>query len=381
MGEQQNLAWRGRLQQASQTPGYELQIETENALGTGQFSGVDTLETTVALSSVWEWGDQRQTRINAVNAQGKVIELQQQIQRLELTAEVARRYVNVQYAEARVQHLQSRQKVLRRVLRTVKRRVNAGLSPTAERLRAETDVAEAAIQLDIARQTLQIAKQQLVLLWNGDTTTIQVSGDVVNIDSLAPDKVLLDRLLESPYLQQVVAESRQLNAETLAVRAANQPDIRWSLGSRYHHESDDIALVSSVEIPLFSASRNQGAIATAGAEGAIAKLSIRQRQLALKQQLRAVQSDWQHATALVNHYQQNFIPKLKQVQAQARRLYDEGKYSYLELSQAHQALLNAQLTILDAAKAAQLARIHIDRLAPISGAVAVNPATQATEEN
>lgn len=378
VGEHQALAWQGRVQQASLSPSYQLQVETENVLGTGQFSGIDSLETTVSVGSIWEWGNQRQVRINAAEAQGHVLQQQRRIQRLELSAEVARRYVQAQYAQARLHQLQNRQQLLERVLRTVKRRANAGLSPTAERLRAESEVTEAAIQVDMAAQTLRIAMQQLVMLWGGTTAGLQVAGDLAVLTPLADDAVLAERLLNSAHLQQWIAMTNQKDAELLAVRASNQPDIRWSIGSRYHHQSEDIAIVSGVEIPLFGSARNQGALVTAESELAIAALSVQQQQLVLKQQLLSAQSQWRNAADQVRRYQQQLIPQLKRALSQARRLHEEGRYSYLELSETQQALLNAQLTILDAARMAQLAHIEIARLAPASTSAAQ---TGVTEEN
>src|SRR6056297_4061975 len=65
--------WRGailagRRQQADQAPGFELGIETENLIGTGDLAGFDGAELAVSLSSVFELGDKRRKRVQVIDS-------------------------------------------------------------------------------------------------------------------------------------------------------------------------------------------------------------------------------------------------------------------------------------------------------------------------
>ncbi|CAM5224766.1 hypothetical protein [Alishewanella longhuensis] len=79
----QVLDWRlkaatEQLQVAALNPGYELALGAENLLGTGELSGVKSLELSVALSSVLELGNKRQTRTATASAEQALLLAQRQ---------------------------------------------------------------------------------------------------------------------------------------------------------------------------------------------------------------------------------------------------------------------------------------------------------------
>ena len=53
----------GMRQTAKLRPAFELGIDVENVAGSGDFSGVDSAELTLSLSSVIELGDKRDSRV------------------------------------------------------------------------------------------------------------------------------------------------------------------------------------------------------------------------------------------------------------------------------------------------------------------------------
>ena len=57
------LALEGRRQQARARPNPELTLELENFAGSGEVSGTDALESTLALSQLIELGDKRSSRV------------------------------------------------------------------------------------------------------------------------------------------------------------------------------------------------------------------------------------------------------------------------------------------------------------------------------
>lgn len=58
----------GRRRQADQTPGFELGLDTESLIGTGDLGGFDGAEVAVSLSSVFELGDKRRKRTQAIDS-------------------------------------------------------------------------------------------------------------------------------------------------------------------------------------------------------------------------------------------------------------------------------------------------------------------------
>lgn len=92
-------ALTGQAEMAQLRPAYELGFEAENIAGTGNFSGVDSGEITIALSSVIEMGDKREARQGVVSYSRSVLEANLQVASLALLGEVTRRYVDVLAAQ------------------------------------------------------------------------------------------------------------------------------------------------------------------------------------------------------------------------------------------------------------------------------------------
>src|SRR5210317_215798 len=75
-------AQQGRLQQSELKPNLELGLLVENALGSGDFGGIDSAETTLSLAWVLERG-KRERRVDAARAGISLLETEAEIQRLD----------------------------------------------------------------------------------------------------------------------------------------------------------------------------------------------------------------------------------------------------------------------------------------------------------
>jgi outer membrane protein, heavy metal efflux system len=74
----------GEYQTANLKPQYELGVEAEQFAGTGDLQGIDSLETTVSLSSVIEMGGKRESRGGVVSSKRNVLVTQQRIKAIDL---------------------------------------------------------------------------------------------------------------------------------------------------------------------------------------------------------------------------------------------------------------------------------------------------------
>ena len=103
------------VDEAAQSPALTAGVQIENAPGSGAASGFDQAETTLSLASVLELGGKRDARQAVANAQKQALTLTEEAQRLDLLAEVARRFLDLLAAQAAVQiadaELSQRQRV------------------------------------------------------------------------------------------------------------------------------------------------------------------------------------------------------------------------------------------------------------------------------
>ena len=76
-----------RTRQAGLRPATELTLELENALGTGEYRGAESVEATLALSQLIELGGKREARIAAANAGRGVLDVERQARQLDVLAD------------------------------------------------------------------------------------------------------------------------------------------------------------------------------------------------------------------------------------------------------------------------------------------------------
>jgi len=86
---------QAQLEAESQGPPLRLEFDLENAPRSGQDSSFDTAEASISLASVMERGGKREARRAIAEAGGELLTLQEEQQRADLLAEVARRYLDV----------------------------------------------------------------------------------------------------------------------------------------------------------------------------------------------------------------------------------------------------------------------------------------------
>ena len=91
----QLAAAEARTRQARLRPAPELNLELEDALGSGALSGLDKAQTTIGFSQLIERGGLRDRRLDARRAEREGLVTEAEIARLDLRAEVARRFIHV----------------------------------------------------------------------------------------------------------------------------------------------------------------------------------------------------------------------------------------------------------------------------------------------
>ena len=158
-------ALRADRDRAAQRPAFELAAEAENFAGTGTAAGVDGLEATLSLASVLERGGKRDARIAVADRQIDALALQREAKRLDLLAEVARRYLDASASAALLAVADADIRQRRLVVAAANERVAAGGAHVSVRLQAEAALAKAEGSEQRARSALAFARLRLAALW------------------------------------------------------------------------------------------------------------------------------------------------------------------------------------------------------------------------
>jgi cobalt-zinc-cadmium efflux system outer membrane protein len=358
-----NLGFHEMAKMANQSPALELGFEVENFAGSGDFSGTDSAEITLALSSVIELGDKRQARVAVVGAGQRLMEAERQAAALDLMGELTRRYVDVVSTQARLALANKSQSLAKETVESVRRRVGAGAAPKAELLRAQAEYARTEIAVNEEENHQYNARVSLSLLWGeSEPNFTRVSGNLLELGEPGDFEELYARAVQNPSIQVFASEERLLDAEYRLAKTQTKSDIGWSIGARQFQETDDTALVASFSVPLFSGKRNRGASAAALAQRDAVFYRRQSAELKLRAQLFDAYQQHKQALTTAKSLETRVIPLLQQALVETQKAYETGRYSYQEWVAARRELITAQYSLIEAANAALSYRTEIEQL-------------------
>jgi outer membrane protein TolC len=164
-------AERARGDALALAPQYRFGVEFENFAGSGELSGIDSLESALSLSSVLELGGKRERRRDVAATRLEVVDVEARTRQLDVAAEVARRYLDVVRREALVALAHDNASAAAHVADTSRARLAAARGSRVEVANAEIvlnrarlDEAAAIGALHSARVTLAEEALQLIEL-------------------------------------------------------------------------------------------------------------------------------------------------------------------------------------------------------------------------
>ncbi|WP_444913964.1 TolC family protein [Microbulbifer sp. TRSA007] len=321
------------------------------------------LELTASLSSVIELGGKRQARIDVVNAQRDLLIADEQATALDVLAEVVRGYAQVLAAAELLILEKEKVSLAQEALDAVTTRVNAAASPIAERMRAESALANAILAAEAQERMLSYYKYALSALWGQPTQDFAVDSSVLfRFEPNASFDVLYERAQENPSIARFASEERLRASHLHLTQAKSTPDIGWYAGYRNDKEDDENAVVVGFNVPLFTGRRNRGKEISAMAELEQVQLDREAALLKLYPQLFLAVTSREQALAIVDEMQNTVIPTLRKALSEVDRAYRRGRYSYVELISAREELLDAERSRIVAARSVHVYGAEIERL-------------------
>lgn len=348
---------------ASLRPALRAGLEIENALGSGQARAFRQAEATLTLAGVLERGGKLDARRALAQARIDALALQRETQRLDLLADVARRYLAV--AAARAQKAVAEQDIAqrRRTVAAARQRLQAGASPESVVLTAQASLARAELVLARAEQQHTAARQHLAALWGERAPRFDLApADPLALPDIADAADLAALLDATPELVQFADERRVREARVRLARTAATPDLDWQVGVRRLQDSGDMAMVGGVSLPLGSARRAAPEIRSAEADLAALEIERESRDIALYSTLADAHGRFRVAQLDVQRMRTDVLPRLLRAEQAAERAYRAGAISYLEWAQLQSETTATRRQQLDAALDAQAALIEIQRL-------------------
>ena len=358
-----NEALTGNYQTANLKPNYELDVETEQFAGTGELSGIKSLEVTVSLSSVIEMGGKRDSRVVLVSSKRNVLATEKQIQSLELLGEVTRRYIELLAAQEMENLAEDAFRLTKKSIQIVKKRVRAGATPAVELKRAEAANAQAELNLGSERQQLDYRRVALAALWGERVFDFDSArGNLFHFGDDVEFNTLYSKVERNPLIQLFAEQERMNKAKLRLIKTESSANIQWSVGIRQTQETNDTSLVAGFSMPLISSNRNRGEIVSALAERNETYVQREVAVIAMHSQLYRAYHNRKQAIKTVEQLNQMIIPALKEAMTGTLAAYQQGRYGYLETVSARQELINAKRLLIEASSAALSYAAEIEQL-------------------
>ncbi len=340
----------GRREQAGLRPNPRLGLELENLPGSGEFADGGRAEITLALSQIIELGDKRQLRVGVEQAGYGVVESDIVIRRLDLAAEVLRRFVRALGDQELLAAHRLRVELAEQTLATVEARVKAARSPSAELHRARAARDRALLDQRRMETDLVVSLHRLSALWGETQTSItSVRADLYALPAVSGFDQLLAATRESPDVQSLLSEARMRDAELRLAEAQRRPNLTVGAGIRRLEEFDDVAMVFSMELPLTLYDKNQGNIRAAQARREQADAVFEARLNQAQAELFGFHRQLLQARAQTEFLRGQVLPELELALQQTQTAYERGRYSYLELADAQRNLMEVREAIIDSA--------------------------------
>lgn len=332
----------GRLRQAGIRPNPELSVEVENFAGSGAYSGVNGMETTVSVSQRLDLGGRRAARIGLAQASTMAQDIRLAIAKADLAQAVRTQFGLALATEARLALAEANGVRARELARVADELVAAGREPPLRAFRAKAHAAQAEAALLAARAADDAARRTLAALIGSAEPIGRIRGGAIAAPPPAANaqQVLDVRLAEADYL---VAQG-DLRVEN----AARRLDPSVGGGVRRIEDSGDTALVASFALPLPISDRNQGNIATARAGVRAAEA---RRDAAVTQAMAAIgnaKAATDAARARVAALEALAVPQAAEALRLADLAYRAGRLSLLELLDVQGASAAVQAELIDA---------------------------------
>jgi len=349
--------------QAGLRPNPHLEIEVDDAAGSGQFTGFDHSEITVQLGQLIELGGKRAARVNASRISEKLADWDYNGKRLDVLTEVNKTFIEVLRTQHKVSLSEDLIKLGNQFYDAVSERVRTGKVAPIQKVKAGVVLSTFKLETKKSKMILEQYRRKLSSTWGSiEPDFLSVVGNLFEISPVPPLETLNQKISETPYLKrwETVEEKRKAILEL--EQSKRTPDITIKGGYRRLEQTNDDAITFGVSVPLKFFNRNQGAISEAQNNLAKTKEERKAAEIIInKNFLEAYQAlVFAHSQASTLHSET--IPAAQKSFDGINEGYRFGKFSFLDVLDSQKILFQTKEQYLDALADYHIALAEVNRM-------------------
>jgi cobalt-zinc-cadmium efflux system outer membrane protein len=356
----------------------QVSLTVEDALGSGDFSGLDNSQSTLSISWILERSLLKRQVENKLS-ESDLVGIEQEIKRYDVSAETAHAFLRALAFQERLRIAMKAAESAKRTLADIQKRAQSGKAPTADLLRAEVSLERRQLEIDDIIHELDVAKRVLAAQWGATSVDFStLIGSLKVTDTAIDFSVLEQGIVESPRVKLFLTKERVKESEIALAKEQAKNRLRFNTGVRRLDSSDDYAMVVGVSMPFGGAKRNQNQINALTEEQVSYQADARAEQIKLSAELYGLFESFKHNSHMSEALETEIIPRLEKALVETRKAYELGRYSYREWSSVQQDVLAAKLELTDTRLAAHSNAVELERLTgqPISTtSISINNST------
>lgn len=347
------------VRQSGALPNPGVEVELENFAGSGPFKDLDDSELTFALSQRIERGGKRSGRVAVAEAERDVAAIEREKTRLDVIVEARRAFYDACAAAALARIAKQTLDDAKQIEAMAARRVRSARDPATVKLRAEIQSARAKAAYDRAQVSLHTAKRKLAAMWRDPETAFDVDASAL---SAARDGDVRWDAASALDIQASEAAARRAASQVELEVANGTPDVSIGVGIRRFEAGGDLAGLVSLSMPLAVFDTNQGGIERAAAERRAAELAVAEAKRTVERDAQALLAETVNARAEATVIRTALLPRAEEALRTARRGYDAGAFSYLELSESMRTLTELRTREIEVLRDLHFALAALERL-------------------
>ena len=349
--------------QAGLRPNPHLEIEVDDAAGSGEFTGFDHSEITVQLGQLIELGGKRAARVNASRITEKLADWDYNGKRLDVLTEVNKAFIEVLKAQHKVSLSEDLIKLGKQFYDAVSERVKTGKVAPIQKIKAGVVLSTFKLETKKTKMILEQYRRKLSSTWGStEPAFLSVIGNLFEVSPLSPIEMLNQKIPETPYLKRWKTVEDKRKAILELEQSKRTPHITLKGGYRRLEQTSDDAITFGISVPLKFFNRNQGAISEAQNNLAKTKEERRAAEIILKKNfLEAHQSlVFAHSQASILHSET--IPAAQKSFDGINEGYRFGKFGFLDVLDSQKILFQTKEQYLDALADYHIALAEVSRM-------------------
>jgi len=356
----QNMA-SGVIEQSKQVSPLSIELSIEDALGTGSYSGLSSLQTSLSISWLME-EDLAQARLNVANQQYQSIEVEKKINQLDVAADTARIFITILSQQQQLKLAKLSHQQASAMLNDIEKRNNIGQLSEVDKFRAQADLVQKSLLVEDLEHEIIASKAQLSAQWQQQQENISVVGNLQQIPQVKSLASIKQQLSDNPALLILANKQRIAQAQIKQAKQSALPAWQFSAGIKRNEAVDDFGVIAGVSIPFGTKPRNTGEIRKLGAQQQLFESQATAWYQAKATELLLLTHKLGHFQHVVEGLSQKSIPALEKALSAAKQAYLAGSYRYSDWYSIQQELTAAQQELILAYTNIHLFNIDIERL-------------------